>query len=251
MKCGDKGFKTAAGLPCGQTINPKQPACLWHSRTPEERRLLALRGTAASMMKTMEVVPDSTPAPQLASVDGVVALLQDTIQRTRTGRLDPRRAEAVMQGALRAVQALQIKASLPPEKPGPSGLSIQLYSSFAETTCPECCHRFKPAFEGINEITPTVVTGAPEGDHDLRTRPESATSAPAPPVRAVRRPDDGYPTVNHNQWRAHELARMGPVGPPELAAVPSSGLRRRIRQPEPASVPVSWGWPSAPRQETT
>jgi hypothetical protein len=109
VKCGDKGFLTATGQPCGQTIGRSASACLWHSRNAQERRALALKGGIASRMRTIVCLPGDTPSPVLDSPEGVRTLIADTINDTRTGRLDHRIAMVVIAGATAALRMAELQ----------------------------------------------------------------------------------------------------------------------------------------------
>jgi hypothetical protein len=111
MKCGDRGFTTADGRPCGQNISARASACLWHSRNAEERRALALRGGLASRMKTIAVLPDDTPDPVLDNPGGVRALIGQTVQQVRTGQLDHRIAAVVIAGAQAAIKLAELQVA--------------------------------------------------------------------------------------------------------------------------------------------
>ena len=112
MKCGDRGFVTVDGRPCGQTIGARAKACLWHIRTAEERRALALQGGIASRLRTVAVLPPSTPLPVLDSPEGVRAELAGTIQDA--SRLDHRIAAVVISGLSEAIRLgeLQVAAQI-------------------------------------------------------------------------------------------------------------------------------------------
>lgn len=110
MTCGEKGFTTVSGEPCGQIINPKAAACLWHSRTAPERRMLALRGAAASALKSAPAVLDpNTPMPALDSPDGVLREIASTVQDVRTGRLDEKKGAVVLQGISVALKLAELR----------------------------------------------------------------------------------------------------------------------------------------------
>ena len=109
MKCGEKGFVTLDGRPCGQTIGRSASACLWHSRNAQERRALALKGGIASRMKTIVCLPGDTPSPVIDNPAGVRALIADTINDARTGRLDHRIAMVVIAGATAAIKLAELE----------------------------------------------------------------------------------------------------------------------------------------------
>ena len=112
MTCGERGHTTNDGRPCGQVIGEHDTACIWHRRTPEERRALALKGTFASRMKHTPILPSDTAAPVLDNPAGVRQLIADTIQQTRTGQLDHRIAMVVISGARAAIELAQLEVAV-------------------------------------------------------------------------------------------------------------------------------------------
>jgi hypothetical protein len=111
MKCGDRGHVGANGSPCGQTISASAKACLWHSRDAEERRALAMRGAAASRLRSVPTLAADTPSPVLDSPAGVRRLIGDTIQAARTGALDYRIASVVIAGATAAIKLAELEVA--------------------------------------------------------------------------------------------------------------------------------------------
>jgi len=109
VKCGDKGFVTKAGQPCGQVIASDAPGCIHHTGTPEERHALALTGGLASRMRTIPVLPAGTPHPVLENPDGVRSLIADTIQQVRVGALDHRIAAVVIAGVTAALKLAELE----------------------------------------------------------------------------------------------------------------------------------------------
>lgn len=103
MKCGERGFKTVTGEPCGQEIGARAAGCLWHSRTAEERSLLATKGALASRMRRF--LPTTTPPPEFGSTAAIVTWAQETAQRVLSGALDPRAASEARQLAALTIQA--------------------------------------------------------------------------------------------------------------------------------------------------
>jgi hypothetical protein len=112
VKCGELGFTTAEGTLCGQNIPPGAKGCLWHSRTPQERRELAIKGSFASRRKHPPVLPSDTSAPVLDNPAGVRQLIAETIQQTRTGQLDHRLAMVVISGARAAIELAQLEVAV-------------------------------------------------------------------------------------------------------------------------------------------
>jgi len=62
MKCGDRGHRNAKGALCDQNIAAEAGGCLWHTRSPEERRELALRGSSLD--------PTAGPPNRLVTITG-------------------------------------------------------------------------------------------------------------------------------------------------------------------------------------
>lgn len=111
MRCGDKGFTSATGAPCGQNIAADAPGCLWHSTDADGRREIALRGGIASRLRTIAALPSDTTAPVLDNPAGVLELLGDTIQQVRTGRLDHRLGAVVIAGVTAALKLAELKVA--------------------------------------------------------------------------------------------------------------------------------------------
>lgn len=97
MKCGDLGFTNAAGAPCGQNIAADATGCLWHSRTAEERSLLATKGAIASKMK--KALPADYAMRPFDSRDSVIQFAQDLAYRVLTQDVDPRRIDTALRAA--------------------------------------------------------------------------------------------------------------------------------------------------------
>lgn len=103
MKCGEKGFLTKAGLPCGQDISESRKACLWHSKTPEERSRLGARGGLASRMN--KVMDASYVMVPFTSRESVIHFAQELAQRVLTEKVDPRRVDTALRAANVALTA--------------------------------------------------------------------------------------------------------------------------------------------------
>ena len=103
MKCGDRGFVNAAGQPCGQVIGVKAAACIWHSRTPEERSLLALKGGIASRLQ--RALPATYAMIPFDSRESVVRFAEDLARRVLTEDVDPRRVDSALRAAGVALSA--------------------------------------------------------------------------------------------------------------------------------------------------
>ncbi len=102
MKCGDRGHKTVAGTPCGQIIGPDTPACIWHSRTPEERTTLAMRGGLKSKMRA--ALPHDY-AVTFVDREAVTRFVEDLAQRALVEDVDLRRIDTALKAASVALTA--------------------------------------------------------------------------------------------------------------------------------------------------
>ncbi len=82
------------GDPCGCPATLQDEFCFWHSPrvTPEEKRLAAMKGGLASRPT---VLPPETGDVRLNTPESCLALLEDTISRTRRGELDVKIANSV------------------------------------------------------------------------------------------------------------------------------------------------------------
>lgn len=102
MKCGERGFLTKHGQPCQQEISDAAAGCLWHTRTAEERQLLALTGAMKARVKTL---PKTTPRPDFATRESILRWAEETARLVLTGELTPRLAAEARQLAGLALQA--------------------------------------------------------------------------------------------------------------------------------------------------
>ncbi len=96
---------TAAGLPCQQNINPKAPACLWHSKTPKQRSLLATKGSIAAKM--MRALPASYQVKPFDSVESIISWAHDMADKCLKEDIDPRRTSEARGFAQLALSAIQ------------------------------------------------------------------------------------------------------------------------------------------------
>lgn len=180
-KCGDFGWKTRDGNPCGMDIGRRAKGCAWHTRTKRQKTALARKGGYASRLLQKPVLPASTPMPQMDDPDAVVAELVNTIAAVRTGKLDRDLAAVVITGiatALKVPGSAMLKKLEAPQL-GVGAVRV-LLSSESESGCRYClCTRCTAKFAGWSEqreIKPTVVSGAPDGDYDRRPLPEPVTT---------------------------------------------------------------------------
>ncbi len=110
MKCGDKGFVTAAGLPCQQNIPRTAPGCLWHSRTAEERSIVATKGAIAAKMR--RALPADYPMPSLDDgLDGCEAAAKELYKLSLTGNVDRWRLTEARGALALLLQAKQVRAT--------------------------------------------------------------------------------------------------------------------------------------------
>jgi hypothetical protein len=103
VKCGDRGFTTADGRPCGQVIGKKAAGCIWHTSSPEGRRAFAMKGGIASRMR--RYLPAEAPPPEFSNTVAIVAWAERTAQRVLAGELDPRAASEARQLAALTISA--------------------------------------------------------------------------------------------------------------------------------------------------
>jgi len=125
MKCGDRGFKTAAGTPCGQNIGAGAAGCIWHLQNADGRRLLAIRGNFASRMK--RAPPSTYQVPEFDDEAAIIRFARELARLALTEDVDPRRvAEArgaaalALQGFSALTQAKLVDALLTIEHGGPA-----------------------------------------------------------------------------------------------------------------------------------
>lgn len=97
MKCGDRGHVTSAGTSCQQTIGAKAKACVWHSRTAEGRRLLALKGGIASRMQ--RALPADYRMLPFESREAVIRFAEEMARLALKEDVDPRRVDTALRAA--------------------------------------------------------------------------------------------------------------------------------------------------------
>lgn len=103
MRCGDKGHKTILGRPCQQPINAKAKGCLWHSRTPAQRKLMSLRGNVIGRLK--RALPEDYKMIPFDSRESVIRFAEDLARRVLTQDVDPRRVDTALRAATVALSA--------------------------------------------------------------------------------------------------------------------------------------------------
>jgi hypothetical protein len=102
MKCGDLGFTTSLGAPCQQNVGRASKGCLWHSRSPEQRAVLAMKGGLASKMRRAKPA-DYVMAPWDDRA-AVVRFAEDMARTALTEDVDPRRVDVALRAAGVALQ---------------------------------------------------------------------------------------------------------------------------------------------------
>ncbi len=108
MKCGDKGFVTAAGLPCQQNISVRASGCLWHSRTAEQRSIVATRGALAARMK--KALPPTYPISSLDGLSGCEKAIQEGYELSAKGDVDAWRLREMRGFVALRIQVEQVRA---------------------------------------------------------------------------------------------------------------------------------------------
>jgi hypothetical protein len=97
MKCGEKGHETALGKPCEQNIAADAVGCLWHSRTPEQRAVLAMKGGIASRMR--RGLPADYQMTAFDNRESVIRFAEDMARRVLVEDVDPRRVDVALRAA--------------------------------------------------------------------------------------------------------------------------------------------------------
>ncbi len=108
MKCGDKGHKTIHGAPCGQTIPARAKGCLWHSRTPEQRSILAANGGIVRNIKN--ALPPEYQVPPFDTRESIVEWARDMAGKVLRGELSPKLSAEARGHAQLALQARTAEA---------------------------------------------------------------------------------------------------------------------------------------------
>jgi hypothetical protein len=92
------------GQPCGWVLNGRE--CPYHgpNATPESRRLIPLKGAAASRMR--RAMPASTPEPPFDTIENIVAWAQRMARAALVEDVDPRRLAEARGFAQLALSAL-------------------------------------------------------------------------------------------------------------------------------------------------
>ena len=105
MTCGELTKHTnKRGELCGQNVAADATrGCLWHSRGPRARSLMASKGSAARRRKLL--IPVGSYHPQFESRAAVVRFAEDLAKKVLTSRVDPKRVSVALHAATVALSA--------------------------------------------------------------------------------------------------------------------------------------------------
>ncbi len=104
MTCGDRGFKTKTGRPCGFNIKADANGCKYHLLGPKGRSLLASKGPLARRLKRL--LPGNYEVPAFDTRESVQRFAQDLAHKVLTTPCDPRRIDTALRAAGVALSAL-------------------------------------------------------------------------------------------------------------------------------------------------
>lgn len=108
VKCGDRGFTTLAGAPCQQNSHHGGP-CLWHGKTPDERRTLAMRGHLTQRMQ--KALKDEDCTFTFENEDAVIAFAEDMARKALTKDIDQHRIKTGLEAAKVALSGFAAKTT--------------------------------------------------------------------------------------------------------------------------------------------
>ncbi len=104
MKCGEKGWIAKShGGPCGQDISAKAKGCIWHTSSPEKRRILAAKGSVVGRIKNE--LPSNYEVPPFDSCESIVKFAEDLAGRVLRGQVSPKLSAEARGFAQLALQA--------------------------------------------------------------------------------------------------------------------------------------------------
>lgn len=98
----------ADGNPCQADAAEGQDLCTFHEPSAAERCAEGRREGGRQRSLRKATLPEDTPGIQIRSAREVCSLLSDTINHVRTGRLDPRVANAVGYLASVMIRAFEV-----------------------------------------------------------------------------------------------------------------------------------------------
>jgi hypothetical protein len=109
MRCGEKsGHLTKDGTLCQQPIPATAKGCIWYVRTPEERSLLATKGSLASRMK--RALPATYACPEFTETESIIAFARELGRLALTADVDMRRLAEARGAAQLALSAHSVQA---------------------------------------------------------------------------------------------------------------------------------------------
>jgi hypothetical protein len=115
--CGASGgINVVTGLPCGQATGAGR-RCIWHpadlspQEALEDRSRVAKTGAEEAAQRIARVLPLDTALPKLENPAQVRALVAETINLTRTGRMHPTVANSVYQGCHVVLKLAELELS--------------------------------------------------------------------------------------------------------------------------------------------
>jgi len=103
VKCGEKGWTTAAGTPCQQNIGKNAAGCLWHSKSAAGRLALAMKGGIASRMR--RALPATYQVQPFETREDVIRFANAMAELALKKDVDLRRIDSALRAAGLALQA--------------------------------------------------------------------------------------------------------------------------------------------------
>lgn len=85
----------ADGKPCQASARAGSDFCFFHDPDAGAERTAARKAGGIERSRRAAVLPADSPIRNLSTIDDVAALLGETINQTRTGKLDPKVANAI------------------------------------------------------------------------------------------------------------------------------------------------------------
>ena len=108
MRCGEFGHKTVHGESCGQNVARGKKACIWHSRTPVQRSVLARKGGIA---RSLEKALSSTyKVPPFDTRESIVEWARDMAGKVLRSELSVKLSAEARGHAQLALQARTAEA---------------------------------------------------------------------------------------------------------------------------------------------
>jgi hypothetical protein len=104
MTCGDKGWKTAAGAPCGQDIPEDAPGCIWHNPNLTAQQRSAIAAAGGRTVARHGSLPE-TYRVSFKNRNEVIAFAEDIARRAMVENIDPKRITQALRAASLALDA--------------------------------------------------------------------------------------------------------------------------------------------------